>query len=231
MPQRNNDSYPRQRRFQKDRRELTGDNDFFYGGESAQREDWEYRAFDNNPWDRREGMYNAGGRDFDERARDSYGYGGRSFDEERFSPNYRPNWSDRPRRSERRAERQSEHPHGFIETVKDFFGVGPKGYKRSDERVREDVSEALARHPEVDASDIEVKVKDGHVTLMGSVESRSMRRLAEEAVENVSGVVDVHLELSLSSSQAGHPLSSPSSAVRSEKPRSGRMQGGRSKMQ
>ena len=76
-----------------------------------------------------------------------------------------------------------------------FYGKGPKGYKRSDERIKEDVCEALARHPRVDASDIEVKVEDTIVTLSGTVDSREVRRAAEMAIENLSGVEDVRNDL------------------------------------
>lgn len=79
----------------------------------------------------------------------------------------------------------------------DFSGRGPKGYKRSDERIREEVSEALYLHPLVDASDVEVKVHEGHVTLSGMVDNREMKREAERAIENISGVVDVFNELRL----------------------------------
>src|SRR5687768_14709240 len=48
-------------------------------------------------------------------------------------------------------------------------GKGPKGYRRSDERIHDDVSDALYRCYEVDATEIEVSVKDGVVTLRGSV--------------------------------------------------------------
>lgn len=73
-----------------------------------------------------------------------------------------------------------------------FFGKGPKGWKRSDERVREEVSEALYRDYHIDASEIEVDVKDGVVTLSGTVDSRQSKRAAEECIENLTGVVDVH---------------------------------------
>jgi hypothetical protein len=46
---------------------------------------------------------------------------------------------------------------------------GPKGYKRSDERIREDVSDRIARTPNIDASDVEVAVSGGEVTLSGCV--------------------------------------------------------------
>lgn len=76
-----------------------------------------------------------------------------------------------------------------------FFGKGPKGYKRSDDRIKEDVCETLARHPRVDASDIEVSVEDTIVTLSGTVESKEIKRAAEMAIENLSGVDDVRNEL------------------------------------
>jgi osmotically-inducible protein OsmY len=94
---------------------------------------------------------------------------------------------------------RGEGAHGVWESVKetakDFFGIGPKGYRRSDERIREDVSEALARDRFVDASQIEVDVKDGRVILRGSVMERQMKRRAEDCVEHLSGVQDVRNEI------------------------------------
>lgn len=72
-----------------------------------------------------------------------------------------------------------------------FAGLGPKGYQRSDERVLEEVSLALYRCSEVDATDIEVNVRDGQVHLKGSVWSREEKLTAEEAIENIYGVRDV----------------------------------------
>ena len=76
-----------------------------------------------------------------------------------------------------------------------FFGKGPKGYRRSDDRIKEDVCETLARNPRVDASDIEVKVEEACVTLSGTVDSKEIKRAAEIAIENLSGVDDVRNEL------------------------------------
>jgi len=72
-----------------------------------------------------------------------------------------------------------------------YSGRGPKGYTRSDDRIREDVCERLSENDEVDASDIEVQVKDRKVTLSGSVENRRMKHIAEDLAEAVSGVDDV----------------------------------------
>jgi hypothetical protein len=74
-------------------------------------------------------------------------------------------------------------------------GKGPVGYQRSDERIRESVCEALTDDEHVDASGIEVTVRNGEVTLAGTVPERRMKRLAEDCVENVSGVRDVHNQI------------------------------------
>lgn len=72
-----------------------------------------------------------------------------------------------------------------------YSGRGPKGYTRSDERIREDVCERLSDDDDVDASEIEVQVKDRKVTLSGSVQNRRMKHIAEDLAEAVSGVDDV----------------------------------------
>jgi len=76
-----------------------------------------------------------------------------------------------------------------------YAGRGPRGYTRSDERIREDVSECLMRAGQVDASDIEVDVKNGEVTLKGTVADRWQKRAAEDTVESVHGVRDIDNKL------------------------------------
>ncbi|HXH76250.1 MAG TPA: BON domain-containing protein [Bacteriovoracaceae bacterium] len=49
----------------------------------------------------------------------------------------------------------------------------------------------LTLSPDVDAGDIKVTVKEGVVTLNGTVESRQAKRMAELEIENISGVMDV----------------------------------------
>jgi len=70
-------------------------------------------------------------------------------------------------------------------------GKGPKGYTRSDDRIREDVHDRLADDPYVDASDIEVKVENGDVVLTGDVYDREQKRRAEDIIESISGVRNV----------------------------------------
>lgn len=81
-----------------------------------------------------------------------------------------------------------------------YAGRGPKGYQRSDERIKEEVSEALARHPDIDASEIEIEVAQGLVTLRGSVDDRRTKRMAEDTIESLSGVRDVRNELTINKS-------------------------------
>jgi hypothetical protein len=84
-----------------------------------------------------------------------------------------------------------------------YAGRGPKGYRRSDERILEDVCERLTDHPSIDASDINVTVADGDVTLTGRVESRTVKHLAENMVETVSGVKEVHNQLRIMPPDSG----------------------------
>ena len=74
-------------------------------------------------------------------------------------------------------------------------GKGPRGYKRSDERIREDVCERLTEHHEVDAREVDVDVKNGEVTLTGTTSDRRQKLIAEQIVESVSGVIDVHNQI------------------------------------
>lgn len=122
-------------------------------------------------------------------------YEARDYDENRGTEYQR---YDRYRQPDQYSERSDYRPNReetLTERVGWFVGVGPKGYRRSDERIREDVSEKLEDHPAIDASNIEVAVKDGEVTLTGSVDNRSAKRLAEDVTASCRGVKDVHNQI------------------------------------
>ncbi|WP_211166110.1 BON domain-containing protein [Azoarcus sp. TTM-91] len=68
---------------------------------------------------------------------------------------------------------------------------GPRGYVRSDERIREFICERLAQHHRLDVSDVGVEVSNGCVTLEGTVPERSMKYAIEETADNCWGVRDV----------------------------------------
>jgi hypothetical protein len=80
-----------------------------------------------------------------------------------------------------------------------YAGAGPRNYQRSDERVKDDVSDRLHQSGQIDAHDVDVSVSDGVVTLSGTIPTRQMKRMAEDAVESCAGVKDVRNELKVQS--------------------------------
>jgi osmotically-inducible protein OsmY len=69
---------------------------------------------------------------------------------------------------------------------------GPKGYQRSDERLREDICERLIqRGSAIDLSDVTVEVKEGKVELQGWVPERRMKHMIEDVADECSGVKDI----------------------------------------
>jgi osmotically-inducible protein OsmY len=57
------------------------------------------------------------------------------------------------------------------------------------------VCRRLTDCPDVDASEVEVTVTNGEVTLMGGVDDRPQKRLAEECAWDIGGVREVHNNL------------------------------------
>jgi osmotically-inducible protein OsmY len=74
-------------------------------------------------------------------------------------------------------------------------GRPPRTYKRSDDRIHDEICEIVARQSDVDASQVDVKVESGEVTLSGEVADRRAKRELEDISERVFGVVDIHNEL------------------------------------
>ena len=98
-----------------------------------------------------------------------------------------------PREEQRRAYGRGEGK---------FRGRGPKNYRRTDDRLRDDVCDRLSDNEWLDASDVEVNVVAGEVILTGMVDSRYAKRLAENIAESVSGVSNVQNNLRVQSYQA-----------------------------
>ncbi|NUP05381.1 MAG: BON domain-containing protein [Polyangiaceae bacterium] len=80
-----------------------------------------------------------------------------------------------------------------------YYGYGPKGYLRSDERIHAEVCDRLMAHDEIDASDIEVIVDAGRVTLLGTLADVRQKALAETVVRGVLGVRGITSSLILRS--------------------------------
>jgi osmotically-inducible protein OsmY len=90
-------------------------------------------------------------------------------------------------------------------------GRGPKGYRRSDDRIREEVCDCMTDDAVLDASEIEVDVKHGEVFLTGTVTSRDQKRRAEDVAERISGVRDVTNQLRVVREANGHNWAADSS--------------------
>ncbi|MBX3016339.1 MAG: BON domain-containing protein [Bdellovibrionaceae bacterium] len=113
---------------------------------------------------------------------------------------YQPNFSADYGRDDFRA---MSMPEGGIygETIRgSHAGKGPKGWSRSDERIRDQVCDTLEMDAYIDASEIEVEVKEGIVTLSGKVDHRSTKRRAADRIENLPGVRDVDNNLTIDQS-------------------------------
>ncbi len=126
------------------------------------------------------------------------------------------NYSDYPRSEERYRgggdDREGGWLDGITNKMSSWFGgeddenryresrrgKGPKGYTRSDDRIKEDINDRLTDHYALDASEIDIEVNGGEIILNGTVESRYEKRLAEDVVESVSGVKHVENRLRVS---------------------------------
>lgn len=127
-----------------------------------------------------------------------YGYGDPSQAEPRQMGAREPGggrWASDPGAAWRESDRRRAFsPNEGAERYRQLgghAGKGPKGYVRSDERIREDVCDRLSDDDEVDASEISVSVNAGEVLLEGTVIDRHSKHRAEDIAEAVSGVRDV----------------------------------------
>jgi osmotically-inducible protein OsmY len=75
------------------------------------------------------------------------------------------------------------------------YPQGPKGYVRSDERIREDICDELMQTSDLDSSDVEVAVREGEVGLTGTVPDRSMKYRIEQIADRCAGVVEINNQI------------------------------------
>ena len=207
------------------------------GGRETGREGYGGRGWENErDDDTRESRYGSYGRSGAERGysegmrdysqqrynyptgfRSNESYGGRSSydtDRDRYDRGEDRGWWDRASDAvaswfgdedaerRRRMDQQREHR-----------GRGPKNYRRSDERIKEDVNDRLSDDYYVDASEIEVMVTNTEVTLTGTVNSREDKRRAEDIAESVSGVTNVENRLRVKGRYGDYSSTSTGSAM------------------
>lgn len=161
-----------------------------WGRENRNRGAWN----DNRAWDNRNTNY----RNDQRERRDDRSWWDRTRDE--VASWFGDDDAERRRRSDE--QRTGEHK-----------GKGPKQYSRSDTRIHEDVCDRLSEDSYVDASDIEVKVENGEVTLSGTVDNRAARRRAEDLVDSISGVKHVQNNIRIGQAMTVGSTTIKSSAV------------------
>jgi hypothetical protein len=67
----------------------------------------------------------------------------------------------------------------------------------------------LTEHGDIDATDVEVAVVAGEVTLSGTVATRVQKRLAEDIADGVTGVNEVHNRLRVQRTGEAPPRATP----------------------
>jgi osmotically-inducible protein OsmY len=93
-------------------------------------------------------------------------------------------WGEEQSRAERREEQGQRRAD-----------KGTRAQRKPDERLAGEIRDILTNDPELDATEVEVEVEDGAVTISGVVDGSEARLLAEELVESVTGVREVHNRL------------------------------------
>lgn len=75
------------------------------------------------------------------------------------------------------------------------YPAGPKGYRRSDDRIRDDLCDTLHQAHDIDSSEVEVKVQSSEVILSGTVPERHMKLRIEQLADRIPGVTDVNNQI------------------------------------
>ncbi len=186
-----------------------GEHQLGYGGhqqpgQGYEREDQSRRRPENSGR-----QFNGQNRDFESGLgwgddRQQSGMYGQRFDREARGGDHDRNWEREQRQGSGGIWGGEQQRGGFFgerqETGGGMFsggnrGRGPRNYQRSDERIMDEIHQIITFHPEIDATEIEVIVDKGVVTLRGKVDDRASKRLTEDVCEDVYGVREVHNEL------------------------------------
>jgi osmotically-inducible protein OsmY len=171
-----------------ERRDFDYDRNYEQDRWRAGRQEYYGPDYDQSDYDWDQGRWRAG----------NQSYGGmynRDYEQDRWrrgGQRYRGRSYDMPATSAYTEDWQVRGP---------FTGRGPRGYQRSDDRIREDVCDRLTQHGLIDASDIEVRVENCEVTLTGTVDSREAKRMAEDVSDAVQGVREVHNQVRVKQEQ------------------------------
>lgn len=131
-----------------------------------------------------------------------------SYQDDQFKNDYDPTYQDeygrrQPYQHGGEQNRWSDDLRSSAATEINHAGKGPRGFRPSEFRIHEEACEILAASRELDASDIEVRVRSNCLFLLGEVPDRCSKKLAELLVEDIPGVDDVQNMLRLRGGRYG----------------------------
>jgi hypothetical protein len=106
--------------------------------------------------------------------------------------------------AERLGNNDAAGRQGANEQQGEHRGKGPKGYKRSEESLREDIYTRLSDDERVDATGVSVELQGDEVILSGQVNSLAEKRRAADLVESITGVRHVENHIRVAQSGAGN---------------------------
>ncbi len=87
------------------------------------------------------------------------------------------------------AKRNEKNVRGFI------------GYDSSDDRINREIDDHLSQHSYIDTTAVVITVKNGEVTLEGSVPDADQKVYVEEVVAKIEGVHGLHNHLTITKPQ------------------------------
>ncbi len=163
------------------------------------------------------------------------GWGGPGFTGGAYGYGYAPRYPTRSLESEYSDEAavgyEGSHGRGRGMPSRQGTGMrqyarGPKGYQRSDERLKEDISERLMEAHDIDSSEVTVEVKGAKVILEGVVPSRHMKHAIEDMVDACPGVQDIDNRIRVSSPNYQGAISSSDAASGAQTSRASASQAG-----
>ncbi|RYF94507.1 MAG: BON domain-containing protein [Caulobacteraceae bacterium] len=173
-------------------------NNRYYGAEWSDRDSYDARRADSRGGYR--GAQDRSGGDFRGGGYGEYGRGSQA----RYGAGRDTGFGDPNPYVQAATDGETQGPHR---------GRGPADYRRSDDRIREDVNDRLTEDAHLDASGIQVAVQDGEVTLSGTVDSRHAKRHAEDLADRISGARHVQNNLRVSDGSSRSETTTTSTAT------------------
>jgi hypothetical protein len=84
---------------------------------------------------------------------------------------------------------------------RDEHGYVPAGYDSADDRIDEEFTDHLTEHSYIDTTQVTFTVKDGKVTLEGSVPNADQKDYVEEVAARIDGVTGIDNKLTVQKPQ------------------------------